>query len=291
MNPIAHYFREHATPLNPKPGSLAPVLPQLTGIKCVAFDIYGTLIISQSGDIGSEADVDHSDLLRTILLEAGAKAIPKDPGASFNVLIETAHKAAYAKGIEHPEVDILAIWTKLLALSQAPPAEQEVLKYFAARYELATNPVWPMPEAKDLLAELKNRGIRMGIVSNAQFYTPPLFEAFFGGTVEELGFDPGLCFYSYQHQQAKPGTWLYQQLRDALAVQEIEPEETLYLGNDALKDVHPAASLGFKTALFAGDQRSLRLREDLPNLRRPDAVVTALGQITGNILPPAKQSP
>ncbi|MEQ8837627.1 MAG: HAD family hydrolase, partial [Lacipirellulaceae bacterium] len=62
----------------------------------------------------------------------------------------------------------------------------------------------------------------------------------------------------------------------------ITPAETLYVGNDMRNDIWPAAKVGFKTALFAGDERSLRLREDEPNRDQrpePDAVVTELDQL------------
>ena len=136
-----------------------------------------------------------------------------------------------------------------------------------------------MPDAQPVIEELHRRGLVLGIVSNAQFYTPLLFEAFFLQSTEQLGFDPDLSFFSYQHRQAKPGTWLYEQLVDALAARELDPAQILYIGNDALKDIHPAAQLGFRTALFAGDERSLRLREDHKDLLPPDAVITKLRQI------------
>ena len=52
-----------------------------------------------------------------------------------------------------------------------------------------------------------------------------------------------------------------------------------------LNDIFPAQKVGFKTALFAGDQRSLRLRADDPRCREltPDLVVTDLGQLIGLI--------
>jgi putative hydrolase of the HAD superfamily len=44
-----------------------------------------------------------------------------------------------------------------------------------------------------------------------------------------------------------------------------------------LNDIQGAASAGFKTALFAGDRRSLRLRENDPRVQtRPDAVLLRL---------------
>ena len=61
----------------------------------------------------------------------------------------------------------------------------------------------------------------------------------------------------------------------------ISPEETLYVGNDKLNDIWPAAQLGLKTALFAGDQRSLRLREDDTRCSdlEPDLIITKLSQL------------
>ncbi len=59
--------------------------------------------------------------------------------------------------------------------------------------------------------------------------------------------------------------------------------EIIYLGNDWKKDVVPAIAVGFRTGLFAGDVRSLRLggvgeREARESV---DAVVTGLGEVVG----------
>ncbi|MHC4986693.1 MAG: HAD family hydrolase, partial [Planctomycetota bacterium] len=67
----------------------------------------------------------------------------------------------------------------------------------------------------------------------------------------------------------------------------IEPGQALYVGNDVRNDIAPARSLGMRTALFAGDARSLRLRADDPDCggAQPDAVVTALPQILELLAP------
>jgi putative hydrolase of the HAD superfamily len=48
-----------------------------------------------------------------------------------------------------------------------------------------------------------------------------------------------------------------------------------------LNDIYPAHLLGFKTALYAGDQRSLRRRENDSRCQSltPDRVITSLDQI------------
>ena len=54
-----------------------------------------------------------------------------------------------------------------------------------------------------------------------------------------------------------------------------------------LKDVWTAAQAGCRTALFAGDERSLRLRKDDPRTQglRPDVVLTELVQLPACLEP------
>ena len=61
----------------------------------------------------------------------------------------------------------------------------------------------------------------------------------------------------------------------------IQPASVLFVGNDMLNDIYPAHAIGFQTALFAGDRRSLRLRTDDPRCAalRPELVLTDLGQL------------
>ena len=74
---------------------------------------------------------------------------------------------------------------------------------------------------------------------------------------------------------------LYEIAVERLASRGIPPCEALYVGNDMLNDIMPAARLGFRTALFAGDARSLRLREGDPRSGarvEPDVVLASLEQ-------------
>ena len=67
----------------------------------------------------------------------------------------------------------------------------------------------------------------------------------------------------------------------------VSPHAVLYVGNDMLNDMLPAAAAGFQTALFAGDARSLRLRETDPRCIdvSPDIVLTDLSQLIEHIHP------
>ena len=101
----------------------------------------------------------------------------------------------------------------------------------------------------------------LGVVSNAQFYTPSLFPALLDTELDEAGFDPQLRYYSFEHRCGKPGAELYTAAREELERRSVAADEVLFVGNDMLNDVMAAAREGFRTALFAGDARSLRLRE------------------------------
>ena len=283
MHPLSSILRDRSEPLPPLPTDEDPRLPRMEGIRCVVFDIYGTLIVSGSGDIGITDASQKESALRTILADRNFPELPAERSITdrFTELILTSHAESKKEGILYPEVEVRELWKELLNEFH-PDSETtpEKIESLAIAYELATNPVWPMPGAAEILATLRELSLPLGIVSNAQFYTPLLFEAFFDADLQQLGFDPALSFSSYDHRRGKPGTWLYEQLRDALATRGIAPEETLYVGNDALKDIHAAATIDFKTALFAGDLRSLRWRKNEPNLIPPNAILTDLRQIS-----------
>ncbi len=280
-------IRDLSRPLEPKATELAPRLDRLQGLRAVLFDVYGTLVISASGDIAAGEEPKDAGAFHAALEQAGLASHPlatySEGPARLAETIRASHARSRTQGIEYPEVDIVAIWAEVLAkLPDAPSADKQALRIAAVEYECRENPVWPMPGAAATLASLRERGLRLGIVSNAQFYTPLMLQALLGATPEALGFLPDICAWSYQHGEAKPATGLYERVLGVLAHSNgIQPSQVLYVGNDRLKDVWPAARLGCRTALFAGDRRSLRLREDDERCRdvEPDLVVTALDQL------------
>ena len=115
-----------------------------------------------------------------------------------------------------------------------------------------------MPQAARCLSLLRERDVVLGLVSNAQFFTPELFPALFDEDARSLGFDPELEVYSYREGRAKPDPGLLAKAVDVLDRRGLERDRVLMVGNDRLKDVLPADRAGLRTALFAGDARSYR---------------------------------
>jgi len=279
-------IRYLSTPLEPIPTDVVPTLDPLPGVRAVLFDVYGTLVISASGDIGLAGERDTAGAFAAALESAGIRAPTAAGPERLEPAIRASHTQRKAAGIEFPEVDILAVWEEVLG--GEVPASRDKLARLTVEYECRVNPVWPMPGLVQLLADLRRRSLVLGIVSNAQFYTPLMLEGFLGAPLTDLGFDAECCAWSYRLLEAKPSTRIY---RTALAgldrVHGIAPGEVLYVGNDLRNDIWPASVTGCRTALFAGDARSLRLREDDPRCAGvvPDRVVTDLSQITDAILP------
>jgi putative hydrolase of the HAD superfamily len=126
----------------------------------------------------------------------------------------------------------------------------------------------------------------MGLISNAQFFTTLLFEWFLGADATALGFGTELIILSYQLGCAKPSPVLFEAAAAAIETRGIARSATLVVGNDMLNDIYPAQQMGFQTALFAGDARSLRLRKDDPRCRdlRADLILTDLAQLIDHII-------
>jgi putative hydrolase of the HAD superfamily len=269
-------------------------LVRLSGIRVVLFDIYGTMIISGCGDVGTVASDGRGEAVAGAFAAVGltAKQRPSRIVEVLEAVIRSHQEAARAEGIDYPEVDIVAVWADVVASLSKGGTDREDADHvdcrrLAIEYEVRANPVWPMPHLAECLDRLCRSERLLGVISNAQFFTPVLFPALLGRSLTELGFDGKLQFFSYEHRHGKPSDELFRLAGRELASRSVSPDEVLYVGNDMLNDVTPAAAFGMRTALFAGDARSLRLRTDDARTTgvAPDIVLTDLLQLIECLLP------
>lgn len=268
-------------PLKPMPTGMRPRGRLRPPVKCLLCDIYGTLFISASGDIGSAGPLDRrSAQLGRLLMRYGHSVPAETVLKRLHRTIRNFHAASRDRGVDYPEVVIETVWEKVLAFD-----DSQRLRKFAVEFEMIMNPVWPMPGLEKLLEHCRYCGIRLGIISNAQFFTPYLFEWLLQATPVQLGFDAELTWYSYRIGCAKPSPVLFQKAQQMLAGRGIAQHHVAYIGNDMRNDIRPAQRVGFQTVLFAGDSRSLRLRADDPLCREltPDRVIIDLNQLTSDL--------
>ncbi len=276
-------FRKRSAPMNPEPCDVEVRLIPLPDVRCVLFDVYGTLVISGSGDVGTAGAVDQQTALDESLAACDITLPDKGILAADRItaVVREHHRRAKEEGVAYPEVDILEVWSEVLEGAGVRNADRETLKRLAIEYDARINPVWPMPGMEEVLRAIRDRNMIMGIVSNAQFYTPLMLSAFTGKPCADLGFKEEICVWSWQSREGKPSKNLYRKALSVLDEWGIRSSDVLYVGNDMRNDIWPSSELGCRTALFAGDRRSLRLREDDPNCRdvEPDIVLTALPQL------------
>jgi putative hydrolase of the HAD superfamily len=275
--------------------------PELDGIRAVVFDVYGTLFSSGVGDISLATEENRDAAIRAVLEDNRIHISDTASELRFDeALHDFIHKhqnRRRSEGIENPEVEIRAVWKDFirhLRTSQRIDFDNDLdfdvfIETLIIDYETRVNPTQPMPGLEDLLTELRTRGLVLSIISNAQFYTPLLFEAFLGKSIDALGFCPNCNVWSYAELEGKPSQRLYQLAAERLKQNhDLRPEQCLYVGNDMRNDIWPAQALGFRTALFAGDRLSLRRREDHPACKelQPDAEIIKLDQMLSIISPP-----
>ncbi|WP_319561379.1 HAD family hydrolase [Marispirochaeta sp.] len=277
-------FTSYCSPLEPEATDVSPHLPGIDNIEAVLFDVYGTLVISSSGDIGTIMDDSRGDIFSRMVKDELSLTLPE------NIIIDDLvkeeilqdHKTKRDLGTAFPEVEIRFIWQRVLKKifpAQTYRSISQMAEDMALLHELSRNRVWPMPGSRKLLEQLRNN-FRLGIVSNAQFYTPLMMSSFFKDSYS--AFEEHVCVWSYREGIAKPDPALFKKAlfnlgREYLA----DPSRVLYVGNDMLNDITPASSAGMRTLLFAGDSRSLRMRNDDPRVAgvRPDRIVNSLDQI------------
>jgi putative hydrolase of the HAD superfamily len=186
----------------------------------------------------------------------------------YNGLVALNHEKSAAKGIELPEVRVEEAWSVIVMMlkrngydaeSYAPRGAGDFARYLAYTYNFAAMGRQLYPNAADALIKLKEDNIVLGILSDAQIYTPIdmtlLLRDQSGGKIDDYNelFDTDLTFLSYEYGFAKPSEVLYRKLFDALYEYQILPSQTVFAGNDLSLDIKPAAALGMKTALFCGD--------------------------------------
>jgi putative hydrolase of the HAD superfamily len=256
---------------------------KIPDVRAVIFDVYGTLVDYRRPEFDEPAaklaslrqafaEVIRFFGFEQYLRRMNAAAEPAVTLSDFyHGLIALDHEKSRREDIQIPEVRIERIWGLILMMLKrhgyAPAPldlgiDQDVARCMAYYYHFMALERGFYPGVVDALVKLRAGNLRLGIVSNAQFYTPIDLSLFVrdqsSGRIEDYRelFDDDLTYFSFEYGVAKPGRLLFEKLFNALYECQILPSQTVFVGNDLESDIRPAQELGLRTAFFCGDRLS-----------------------------------
>lgn len=301
----------HDTPASPEetyPTLYQAKTEKLRDIQVAIFDVYGTLINYWNNSFQNEEEK-QAELKKafrktadffnfTPILEIiDPNKKPEETLIDFyHGLIVMKHDQSSKEGKTYPEVRIEEVWDIILSIlirngydleANQKGSRRDFTLVIAYYYNFHSLKRGFFDGVVPALKKLKEQNIRLGILSNAQFYTPIDLTLFLRDQNDELVdflelFEDDLCFFSYEYGVAKPNRILYEKLYDALYEVNALPSQTVFIGNDLSADIQAAEEIGMKTCLFTGNEGSTFLH-DLNGKVFPDIAFSSYEELPEKI--------
>jgi HAD superfamily hydrolase (TIGR01509 family) len=215
-------------------------------IEAFLFDFNATLIRSRTW-----IELEVRDLPRAAFaLLASQGHVPlldRDQLARVEAIFRAARDSSNRTNVETSHLEDLAAMVEALGLGeQVPPALVE--ETVATLHRRCISTVELLPNVAEMLRQLQDVGLRLGIVSNAAY--PP----FLTWTLDHFGI---LDYFedivvSADVQTRKPGLEIFRIALDRMGLQS---EGTAYVGDDYVKDVAASRQFGLRPIWYcpAGD--------------------------------------
>jgi len=254
----------------------------------VTLDLWHTLIYLSPED--EEAYMAHQIAIGTEVLRDS----PRAPGAPdfSDVKLGRLFEKAYANAVaEAGEGRTVTPAEQLARAARESGRLADSQRYLAMlKEEVARTPMRRAPGAVEVLAELRDTGYRVGIISN----TVGEPGAFLRPILTTMGFDPFVETYAFSDELpwTKPAPEIF---RTTLARLDTKPEAAVHVG-DAWADIEGARRAGYRgSILFTGLHRyGARYRElfmpEVPDTSRSGPRTNRLEEVSGlvrQLLPPS----
>jgi HAD superfamily hydrolase (TIGR01509 family) len=247
-------------------------------IDAIIFDLGGTLI-EYAGPYQSWPDLETPGFQAayTYLEEAGADLPPFEQfrDAGFEILPGQWQRAVAGEA----NLQLATLLDEVVrACNGQNGVKPEQIATAAARYEAAIcRQAKPLPGAAEALTYVKERGYRMGLLSNTMFrgeaHRRDLERFGLGGYFDAM-------LFSGDAAKWKPNPAPFLHLLDEL---EAEAETAVFIGDSPAHDIVGAQQAGMQAILIRSSQRF-----PLPDTIRPDAAIQALAELPAALTTLAK---
>lgn len=281
-----------------------PHLKMLPEVRCVCWDIYGTLLSISGGELTFEhptkfiMDLALDKTLQEFKMWGSMTRKPGQPAEYLGQLYRKALsdlRLVSSPGEKFPEIQADRIWLdivkKLLHKDYKFAADffgslNEYCKKIAHFFHASLQGTGCYEDAAKTMRFLAAQNIRQGVLADSQCFTMVQLQRGLAvqddaARIDDL-IEPELRALSHEFGARKPSERLFKHWLQLASQRGLAPEQILHVGSSMDEDIIPARKLGMRTALFAGDKASLKASAEQlkDNATRPDILVTELTQIT-----------
>jgi hypothetical protein len=279
-----------------------PHLARLPEVRCVLWNVYGTLLAIAGGELAFEHPqpfVMGVALDKTVQEFKMWGSMSRKPGQPADYLKQMytrflTEQRALPGGVErYPEAASERVWEAVIKLLLQKDYKfdagffgslNEFSRKVAYFFHASLQGTACYPGAAFALRHVAEAGLSQGLLADGQVFTTVQLARGLKAQDPDLDLGlltEGLVVLSHEVRGRKPSERLFREALKALAEKGIEPGEVLHVGSRVQQDLVPARRLGMRTALFAGDRASLQATpeqlKEPPG--RPDVLLTELGQI------------
>lgn len=304
----AHWLadRNLRWPAPPKrePVRAEPHADPIPGIRVVLWNLYGTLLRVADGELLHETP----DKLRMeVALDKTIRefnmwySMTRKPGAPWEYMYRIYHRivedlklAGTRRKGDVPEVNSAHVWRKVLDKLVQKEYEYDVAQYgdldelsekIALFYHQTLQGHEAAPEAARTVTTIADAGLYQSLLADAQCFSVAQLLSDLRDqeptTPLATLFRSDLWTLSYLAGVRKPSMSLFAAAYRKVKSLGLEPEQVLYISSRVAGDLAIAKSVGFHTAIYAGEKLGLSLTAaDLQDADTcPDRLLTAHSQV------------
>lgn len=252
-------------------------MPEIS-LKAIAFDLWETLI-TDTPELSKQQERLRLTRMEELLTAHGFGELADRIETAYRALWHRCHDLYWSSDVDIPCRRQIEHFLEELEIAPSS-LDERLLEALEEAYAGAALEILPalVDGADELLAQLKARGFRIGLISNTG-RTPG---SVLRGILDALGLAPSIdvMLFSNEHGQCKPQPSIFEALRRGLGV---EYGELLFVGDNLYVDVHGAQRCGMRAIHFDPPVRGTAVAPPFEHGLeiRPDATVHRLADILG----------